>query len=129
MKKTPAPDILSIELARERSHEAASRTLMAWIRTALSLIGFGFGVDRMIHFMAGQGADKATNPVAEGRFFGMSFVLLGTFGLLAAVFQHWHVLIRIKRADYVYHPPWPITEIVAALLLLIGFYMIVTMLI
>jgi uncharacterized membrane protein YidH (DUF202 family) len=33
----------STELARERSREAADRTLMAWIRTALGLIGFGVG--------------------------------------------------------------------------------------
>ncbi len=30
------------ELARDRNRAAADRTLMAWIRTALSLIAFGF---------------------------------------------------------------------------------------
>ena len=35
---------LTNELARERSPQAADRTLMAWVRTALSLIGFGFGI-------------------------------------------------------------------------------------
>lgn len=33
----------STELARERSREAADRTLMASIRTALGLIAFGVG--------------------------------------------------------------------------------------
>jgi hypothetical protein len=33
----------STEFARERSREAADRTLMACIRTALALIGFGVG--------------------------------------------------------------------------------------
>ncbi len=33
----------STELARERNREAADRTLLAWIRTGLSLIGFGVG--------------------------------------------------------------------------------------
>ncbi|MFM7169470.1 MAG: YidH family protein, partial [Cyanobium sp.] len=36
------------ELAKERNREAAERTLMAWIRTSLSLISFGFGVDKII---------------------------------------------------------------------------------
>ena len=36
----------STELARERSREAADRTIMAWIRTSLSLISFGFGIGK-----------------------------------------------------------------------------------
>lgn len=35
------------ELARERNRAAADRTLMAWIRTALAMIGFGFGVGKL----------------------------------------------------------------------------------
>ena len=42
MTETPTPRNIANELAKERNREAAERTLMAWIRTALSLIGFGF---------------------------------------------------------------------------------------
>ena len=42
---TSSPDANeSTQLARERNSAAADRTLMAWIRTSLSLIGFGFGI-------------------------------------------------------------------------------------
>jgi uncharacterized membrane protein YidH (DUF202 family) len=37
---TPTAD----EMARERTILAADRTLMAWIRTTLSMIGFGFTI-------------------------------------------------------------------------------------
>jgi len=33
------------ELSKERTKQAADRTQMAWIRTCLTLIGFGFGID------------------------------------------------------------------------------------
>lgn len=39
---------LTDKLARRRNRDAAERTLMAWIRTCLSLIGFGFGLDKIV---------------------------------------------------------------------------------
>ena len=44
MDEQPPKKNLANELARERSREAAHRTLMAWVRTTLSLIGFGFAI-------------------------------------------------------------------------------------
>ena len=38
----------STELAKERNREVTDRILMAWIRTSLSLIGFGFGIDAIV---------------------------------------------------------------------------------
>ncbi|HMK35743.1 MAG TPA: DUF202 domain-containing protein [Desulfomonilaceae bacterium] len=32
------------EFAKERTRESADRTLNAWIRTSISLIGFGFAI-------------------------------------------------------------------------------------
>ncbi len=43
MTNHPKKD-LSNELAKERSRQASDRTLMAWVRTSLSLIGFGFAI-------------------------------------------------------------------------------------
>lgn len=39
---------LTDNLARQRNRDAAERTLMAWIRTCLSLISFGFGLDKIV---------------------------------------------------------------------------------
>ncbi len=35
---------LKDELAKERTRGAFDRTMMAWVRTALALIGFGIGI-------------------------------------------------------------------------------------
>lgn len=51
---------LTNELAKQRNRDAAERTLMAWIRTCLSLISFGFGLDKIVGAIdraaGGQGA-------------------------------------------------------------------------
>ena len=44
MNQTAANKGLTNELAKERNHLASDRTLMAWIRTAISLFGFGFAI-------------------------------------------------------------------------------------
>ena len=44
MNEQPQEKNVANELAKERSRQASDRTLMAWVRTSLSLIGFGFGI-------------------------------------------------------------------------------------
>jgi len=59
----PLATNLANELARERNREAAERTLMAWIRTALSLIGFGFGIGKLDAYLQGAGLHTLTTPL------------------------------------------------------------------
>ena len=51
MLEPSAEKSIAIQLARERSREAAERTLMAWIRTALALIGFGFTIAKFHDYL------------------------------------------------------------------------------
>src|SRR5712692_9942263 len=70
------------ELARERTREAADRTLMAWIRTSLSLIGFGFTANKVLGVLE---AGKPASPLHSTLVFALSFIALGAFGLLGAI--------------------------------------------
>ena len=47
MSKNLKKTSITNELARERNRAATDRTLMAWIRTALPMIDFGFGVGKI----------------------------------------------------------------------------------
>jgi len=110
------------ELARERSREAADRTLLAWIRTALSLIGFGFGIGKFYDYMQTAGIQRELDPIRSTLIFGASFIVLGVFGLAAAVIQHARLLRRLEKVEYAYAPPLPLGMIMAILLLLIGVF-------
>ena len=62
------PSSLTNELARERNREAADRTLLAWIRTRLAVISFGFGIGRLgqdAFWAWTQGAARAAAPAAS----------------------------------------------------------------
>lgn len=91
----------AIELAKERNRAAEERTLMAWIRTSLSLISFGFGIDRIVSILQ-DGSGRAVNPLQVSRILGLSFVVLGTGAMLAAALDHRRQLHRIQRDDLLY---------------------------
>ncbi len=110
----------STELARERSREASDRTLLAWIRTGLSLIGFGFGVGKFYDYLQTAGVERSLDPYRSTLIFGMSFIVLGIVGLFAAVIQHRRILKRIELRDFRYAAPLPLGMIMAIMLLVIG---------
>src|SRR5689334_9709779 len=110
------------ELARERNREAAERTLMAWIRTALSLIGFGFGIGKLDAYLDGAGLHTRLDLPHSSLIFGASFIVVGILGLLAAIVQHSRVLKRLSRPDFAYNAMRPIAMTVAAMLILIGMF-------
>lgn len=111
------------ELAKERNRAAEERTLMAWIRTALSLIGFGFGIERIVTVIE-QSLGGTVNPVRLSRILGLSFIALGTFAMLYAAIDHRQQLQRIQRNDLIYlsrHSPSLVVAYVLALLGTVAF--------
>jgi putative membrane protein len=110
------------ELARERNRAAADRTLMAWIRTALSLIAFGFSIGKIAEYLQRANPEHVLDPIDSARIFGEAFIALGIFGLIAAIVQHRRILEKIKEGEYVYTEPLPLTMITAIILLLIGVF-------
>ncbi len=107
------------ELARVRTREAADRTLMAWIRTSLSLIGFGFTANKVLGVLE---AGKSASPLHSTLVFALSFIALGTFGLLGAVIQYSRMLKQLQVRAFIYLVPRSLTGTVAILLVVIGLF-------
>ena len=118
LKKASTTD----ELARERNRAAADRTLMAWIRTALALIAFGFSIGKISDYLQKINPERVLDPIDSARIFGEAFIVLGVFGLIAAIIQHRRIVKRIKHGEFVYTEHLPLAMITAIILLLIGLF-------
>lgn len=116
------------ELARERNRAAADRTLMAWIRTSIAMIGFGFGVGKLSDVLENKAATMPDDPINSGIVFGEAFIALGILSLLAAVVQYGRILKQIDNPQYVYTSSRALPMMTAISLLLIGLFGFITVL-
>lgn len=71
-----------------RVYFAAERTLLAWLRTGIAVIGLGFLVARFgVFLMVVRGQMVDHNHVISS-FIGISFVLLGALMIAISTWQH-----------------------------------------
>lgn len=76
------------ELAALRTLLATDRTLMAWLRTSLALISFGFTVYKVLEGLAGEGANVATSPRVAGTIMagaGTAVMVIGITGYVRSL--------------------------------------------
>lgn len=104
-------------LALDRNKLAAERTLMAWVRTALSMISFGFTIYKFLQVIDEQSGIPVLRPNAP-RNIGLVLTGLGTFVVVAASIQHW-AYVKNLRTDKPYQP-WDLSFIVACLIAMFG---------
>ena len=107
------------ELAKYRSRAAADRTLMAWIRTSLSLIGFGFGIPTIVRAIENTHLSHYLNPIRFSVIVGLAFIGTGMVGMALGLREHRQLLQQIARDRYTYQPSHS-AEIVGVALLVIG---------
>jgi putative membrane protein len=110
-------------LALDRTRMAAERTLMAWLRTALSMISFGFTIYTFLRMLQEQSPVSALRPQAP-RNVGLTLIGIGTFALFVACVQHWKYVKRLSPDQF--YKPWDLTFIVACMIGVLGVLMFVS---
>jgi putative membrane protein len=73
----------SKQLGADRTWMANERTLMAWIRTATSMIGFGFTVYKFF-----EGRPPNPSSILTSREFAILMIGFGLIALMLATVQH-----------------------------------------
>jgi putative membrane protein len=95
--KTGEPQKLtSDDLAFERTVLAENRTLMAWIRTAISLISFGFTIYKFFHEISEQ--HGPTHQLLSPRKVGMLMIALGLVTLIWGLMEHRAIMNKLKKS-------------------------------
>src|SRR5438270_12615125 len=73
-------------------HAANERTFLAWVRTAIAVMAFGFLIERFDLFLqtaAGSGTGRSVSGIGQkfANFAGLAFLVLGTVMIVLAAFR------------------------------------------
>jgi putative membrane protein len=92
---TRAP-VLPKDLGEVRTILAADRTLMAWIRTSLSMLSFGFTIYKFLDSIPrAAGEARQSSPQHVGLF----LVGMGTAAMVLGTISYWTTLHEMRRVD------------------------------
>jgi putative membrane protein len=108
---------------------AAERTLLAWMRTGVALMGFGFVVARFGLFLreiavARDGSPAPTHAPWWSVGIGTGLVVLGVVVTLLAAAEHWRILQQLNRGEEYVAPRWSLGLVLSVVLALLGAAMV-----
>ena len=121
-KETPSP-------SRTRDHLANERTLLAWVRTSIAIIGLGFIVARFGLLLRELGAaNPHPLPTGISTVIGVALTVCGVIVLLLSLQRYRTVGEGIERNEYGWSPRLAIalTLVLTAAGILLAIYLIIT---
>jgi putative membrane protein len=83
-------------LGVKRTIMAADRTLMAWIRTSLSMLSFGFTIYKVLEQAAGKGMLRQSN---SPQHVGLFLAGMGTAAMALGTIGYWTTLKDLNRGE------------------------------
>jgi inner membrane protein YidH len=119
---TATPNVSeSTLLAVDRTRLAHERTLMAWVRTATSMISFGFTIAKLV-------PERSSEGLLDTRTFASIMIGVALVALMFAAIQHHHEIKQL-RARYPDNVPVSNSMIVATLVAAFGLFAFVAVMI
>ncbi|MBE9010438.1 DUF202 domain-containing protein [Pseudanabaenaceae cyanobacterium LEGE 13415] len=111
------------KIDRQREHQANERTFLAWLRTSIALIGFGFAIARFGLFLQQlqrtlTPQEPPTDTVLNSENLGISLVVFGIVIIAVAAWRYNRVLGQIERGDY--RPSRLTIWVVTAVVMILG---------
>jgi putative membrane protein len=108
-------------LAVIRTQLGAERTLMAWIRTAFSMISFGFTIGKFLGYLHDK--EAGSNMPENGGWLPRMLVLLGLVSLLVGVLEYrrYRKLLGLKLGEHYHASGVGVIALLVALLGLLAF--------
>lgn len=86
-----------------RIYFAAERTLLAWLRTGVAMMGFGFVVARFalyLHELQVTAGKSAVRSSGASLWVGTALVLMGVLVTLSAALQHARLVHRLRTGTW-----------------------------
>ena len=108
----------SVRFSFERTLLSHERTLMAWIRTAASLITFGFTIYKFFQLEIGASVRPRTHQVIGPREYAMFMIAIGLVALLIATIQNWQYRQNLRKQHF--KIPISLSSVVGALITILG---------
>src|SRR5215831_11750488 len=109
-----------------RTRLAFERTLMAWIRTAISLITFGFTIFKAFSYAYEHGVERRQSVLGP-REYALVFISIGVVALALATWQHYRY-VTMLRGLYTKLPVFSIGVVIAAMISALGLAALLTVL-
>ena len=93
---TQRPPALPSDLNALNTVMAADRTLMAWIRTSLAMLSFGFTIYKFLEDAVGQ---RHLTHLDSPRQVGLFLTGLGAVSMVLGTLSYWSMLKDIRRIE------------------------------
>src|SRR5919199_110048 len=110
-------------IERLREHQAIERTFLAWLRTSITLIGFGLATQRFNLFLREKQTDVGdqeipTFSLISSQSLSIALVIFGIIIIALAVWRYNRVFQQIEQSDY--QPTRLLVWVAAGMIILMG---------